>query len=460
MYFIIINSGIINENIRLDSFLLKINESFPKEMHLSRIKIQKLILSHAILNLKSNLIITDKNFKVKNNYHFLINLTQFIDKQFINKHVNTNNLNYINNNINNESLIFSEQSLPQDSDSNKLINIDDKKYLNIKNLDAKDANKEYIKAEDVKQKETNAKSENAYNIENINNQNTKKGNSNPNIEKQGNNIEIEIIYEDDDLLVINKPINLITHQAANPHSNTIVKILFTKLKSFQNENLRPGIVHRLDKDTSGLMVIAKNEISLMNLSSQMKLRQIKRVYHAIVFGVPHKLVGIISTKIDRDPINRLKMKVSNYKGKDAITHYKVLKIFPKYNMSLIECALETGRTHQIRVHLSHIGHSVVGDQVYGKNLMKLKQIEKTKKTSNLINLDQINNINIGHIRHIDDNVDINNANFFAKEFNIKDFNRQALHAVRLELFHPRTNILLQFTSKFPDDIEQLIKFIS
>ncbi|MFO1130243.1 MAG: RluA family pseudouridine synthase [Rickettsiales bacterium] len=279
------------------------------------------------------------------------------------------------------------------------------------------------------------------------------------------NIDLEIIYEDEDLLVVNKPINLIVHMAANPNSNTVVKILLSKLQNINTNSIRPGIVHRLDKDTSGLLLVAKNDETLMELSKQMKLREIKRTYHAIIFSMPDKLNGTIITNIARDPNNRLKMKVSpNNTGKKAITHYKVLKFFPKYNMSLIECELETGRTHQIRVHMSYIGNSIVGDQTYGKNIIKIANSLKTYQNNISLNKHNYIDMNINNKLHTNINNYKLNENFLDSninyEFNIKNFNRQALHAVKLEFIHPIKKIKMQFESKLPKDIQDLIKFIS
>ncbi len=258
---------------------------------------------------------------------------------------------------------------------------------------------------------------------------------------------IEIVYEDDDLIVVNKPSNLVVHPEPKYQNYSLVHLLKDKLSHFKNCNIsiqtceksndvnyiendssssphfetskhfRPGIVHRLDKDTSGLMMVAKNEFSLFNLSDQIKVRKVKRTYQALVHGILTNSSGTISTFITRDPKDRLKMKVSSISGKLATTHYKLLEVFEHCKLSLVECNLETGRTHQIRVHMKHIGYPVVGDQSYGK--LKFSLI---KDKNNLI----------------------------------LSFPRQALHATQLHFSHPVTNKILEFKSALPDDIQSLI----
>ena len=194
------------------------------------------------------------------------------------------------------------------------------------------------------------------------------------------NIKLDIYFEDDDLLVVNKPKGLVVHPGANNHENTLANALVYKYKdklSNVNGELRPGIVHRIDKETSGLLVIAKNNLSLSKLGQQFSDHSIDRKYLCLVWGVIRPLQGRIETFITRDKRNRQLMTVSDYKGKKAITNYKTIKVFnikeiPK--ISLIECKLETGRTHQIRVHMKYKGASLLGDNQYGKKNVKFKKV--------------------------------------------------------------------------------------
>ncbi len=180
------------------------------------------------------------------------------------------------------------------------------------------------------------------------------------------NIEINIVYEDDHLLVVNKPKGLVVHPAPGHESHTLVNALLYhcdgRLSSI-NGVIRPGIVHRIDMDTSGLLVVAKNDLSHNFLAEQIKEHTMHRCYHAIVYGNLKNDEGVIDAPIGRHKTDRKKMSVSAVNGKNAVTHYKVLERFPGY--TYIECRLETGRTHQIRVHMASIGHGVVGDPVYG-----------------------------------------------------------------------------------------------
>ena len=179
----------------------------------------------------------------------------------------------------------------------------------------------------------------------------------------GEDIDLDIIYEDENLLIINKPSGMVTHPAPGNYSGTLVNALLGKY-DLKGDNLRPGIVHRLDKDTSGLMVVAKNEKYLEILSNMIKERTVKRTYIALVEGTFNHETGTIDAPIGRDPNNREKMMVTDVNAKESVTHFKVIKRFNKY--TLVECNLDTGRTHQIRVHMSYIGHPVVNDPVYGK----------------------------------------------------------------------------------------------
>ncbi len=176
-------------------------------------------------------------------------------------------------------------------------------------------------------------------------------------------MDLNIVYEDDYLMVINKPSGLVVHPASGHYNDTLVNGIMYYLNLKETEN-RAGIVHRLDKDTSGLLLVAKDEETLLYLSEELKKRNITRIYRALVSGVILHDTGTIDAPIGRDLDNRQKMTVTEINSKDAITHFKVLKRFK--NTTLIECKLETGRTHQIRVHMNYIKHSIVNDPVYGK----------------------------------------------------------------------------------------------
>ncbi len=180
------------------------------------------------------------------------------------------------------------------------------------------------------------------------------------------NIPLDIVYEDDDLLVINKPVGLITHPGSGNKEHTLANALKFYSDSLSNINgeFRPGIVHRLDKDTAGLMVVAKNDASHLFLAEQLKDHTLGRHYYALVLGEIDEEVGEIIAPIGRDKSNRLKMAVDLKNGKDAVTEFTVKERYKGY--TLIECVLKTGRTHQIRVHLNYINHPVVGDLIYGK----------------------------------------------------------------------------------------------
>ena len=184
------------------------------------------------------------------------------------------------------------------------------------------------------------------------------------LEAKAEDIDFEIIYEDSDLLVINKPQGLVVHPCSSTKEGTLVNGLLHKVKDLSGINgvLRPGIVHRLDKNTSGLMLVAKNDLAHISLAEQIKNKTCKRKYYALVEGHFKEQEGVIETFIERDKKDRKKMAVSD-KGKKAITNYKVIKSFEGYDF--VEFSLQTGRTHQIRVHCKMKGHAVVGDDVYG-----------------------------------------------------------------------------------------------
>lgn len=178
-------------------------------------------------------------------------------------------------------------------------------------------------------------------------------------------IPLDILYEDEDILIVNKPKNMVVHPAAGHYTGTLVNAVMFHCKdslSGINGVLRPGIVHRIDKDTTGSVIICKNDMAHLHIASQLKEHSITRVYHAICYGVIKEDEGTIDKMIGRDTQDRKKMAVVTQNGKRAVTHYKVLQRFRDY--TYIECRLETGRTHQIRVHMSSIGHPLLGDSVY------------------------------------------------------------------------------------------------
>ena len=177
-------------------------------------------------------------------------------------------------------------------------------------------------------------------------------------------IPLNIIYEDDDLLIINKESGMVVHPAPGHYKGTLVNALLYRYKDLAGDKFRPGIVHRLDKDTSGLMLVAKNEFTLEKLSEMISTKSVERKYIALVDGVIKNDSGEIDAPIGRDRNNRQKMAVTDVNSKEAITHFKVLDRFN--NHTLIECILDTGRTHQIRVHMAYIGYPVTNDPLYGR----------------------------------------------------------------------------------------------
>ena len=182
------------------------------------------------------------------------------------------------------------------------------------------------------------------------------------------NIPLDILYEDADLLIVNKPKGMVVHPSVGHYSGTLVNALMYYCKddlSGINGVMRPGIVHRIDMDTTGSLLVCKNDFTHNDIAEQLKEHSITRVYHAIVHGVVKDDEGTIDAPIGRHPVDRKKMSINHKNGKQAITHYKVLQRF--YNYTYIECRLETGRTHQIRVHMASIGHPLLGDIVYGPN---------------------------------------------------------------------------------------------
>ena len=242
------------------------------------------------------------------------------------------------------------------------------------------------------------------------------------------NIDLEIIYEDDDLVVVNKPAGMVVHPGHGNYSGTLINALIYHFENLpKNSSNRPGLVHRLDKDTSGLLVIAKNDESMVHLSNQFAEKSSKREYIALVWGNVTDDSGKIDNYIGRNPKNRLQNivldddKIEN--GKRAITNYEVLS---RMNyVSLVKCTLETGRTHQIRVHMKHIGHILFNDERYGGNSI-LKGTTFTKYKQFVENC-------------------------------FKLLPRQALHAKTLGFTHPKTGNFMQFDSDLPNDFQSCIE---
>jgi len=241
------------------------------------------------------------------------------------------------------------------------------------------------------------------------------------------NIKLNIVHEDSDLMIINKPAGISMHPGPGNYDNTIVNALMNyNAKNLSNigDELRPGIVHRIDKDTSGLIIIAKNNFTHENLSKQFNEHTINRVYQALIWGKLRPSSGKIETLITRSSKNRQLMEVGISKGKRALTNYKTLEIFENDEtptFSLVECKLETGRTHQIRVHMSHKGNNILGDKKYKKKYKKFKNI----------------------------NVDL--------EKSIINLNRQFLHAKKIGFIHPATKKKLDFNSNLPEELEMILK---
>ncbi len=222
------------------------------------------------------------------------------------------------------------------------------------------------------------------------------------------NIPLDIVYEDDDLLVINKKSGMVVHPAPGNYNDTLVNALMGKFQ-LSHDKIRPGIVHRLDKDTSGLMLVAKNDYTHDKLAKMIKDKEVERYYIALVEGTFNHETGTIDAPIGRDNKYREKMTVTSINSKKAITHFKVLKRFPEY--TLIECKLETGRTHQIRVHMQYIKHPVVNDPLYGKLV---------------------------------------SDNTFG----------QLLHSYKIKFKHPRTGKVLEFTVEPPKEFQEILEYVT
>jgi 23S rRNA pseudouridine1911/1915/1917 synthase len=248
-------------------------------------------------------------------------------------------------------------------------------------------------------------------------------------EPQGQAIPLHVVYEDEDLIVIEKPAGLVVHPAAGNPDGTLVNALIAHCGSSLSGVggiARPGIVHRLDKDTSGLLVAAKTQRAMGSLAKQFANHTIERAYHAVVWGAPRAGEGVVEGLIGRNPFDRKRMAVLRGGGKEARTRYRLIEKFgdvEKPFASLVECRLETGRTHQIRVHLTHIGHPLIGDPSYGKS----RQAPRAKSTAQEV--------------------------AYAAAAN---FPRQALHAFILGFHHPTLHKPMRFESPWPADLSRLI----
>ena len=223
------------------------------------------------------------------------------------------------------------------------------------------------------------------------------------------NIPLDIIYEDADIILINKPKGMVVHPAAGHYSGTLVNGLMYHCRdglSGINGVMRPGIVHRIDMDTTGVLIVCKNDFSHNSLAEQLKVHSITRKYYAIVHGIIHEETGTINAPIGRHPVDRKKMSINHKNGREAITHFRVLERLKQF--TYVECQLETGRTHQIRVHMASIGHPLLGDSVYGPAKCPFK------------------------------------------------LQGQTLHAGVLGIIHPRTGEYMEFTAPLPEYFETLL----
>lgn len=229
------------------------------------------------------------------------------------------------------------------------------------------------------------------------------------------NIPLEILYEDSDVVVVNKPRGMVVHPAAGHRTGTLVNALLYHCKDLSgiNGEVRPGIVHRIDKDTSGLLMVAKNDLAHRHLSAQLKEHTVTRKYLAVVYGVLEHDLGTIDAPIGRHPVHRQQMAVLRDGGREAVTHFQVIERLEKHTVA--ELKLETGRTHQIRVHMDFIGHPLVGDPKYGSQ-------KRNNRYASVIE-------------------------------------GQALHAQVLGFVHPRTEEYLEFSTEMPAEMERLIDFL-
>lgn len=223
-------------------------------------------------------------------------------------------------------------------------------------------------------------------------------------------IPLDVLYEDSDLLIVNKPKGMVVHPSAGHYSGTLVNALMHYCKddlSGINGVMRPGIVHRIDMDTTGSLLVCKNDFTHNDVAEQLKVHSIKRIYHAIVHGVIKEDEGTVDAPIGRHPIDRKKMSINHKNGKEAVTHYKVIQRFRNY--TYIQCQLETGRTHQIRVHMASLQHPLVGDEVYGPAKCPFK------------------------------------------------LQGQTLHAKTIGIIHPRTGEYIEANAPLPEYFESLLK---
>ena len=236
---------------------------------------------------------------------------------------------------------------------------------------------------------------------------------------QAEDIALDVVYEDDDIIVINKPVGLVTHPGAGNWTGTLANALLFFDPNLANLD-RAGIVHRLDKNTSGLMVVARSELAQKNLVEQLQTHSVSREYSAIVYG--HMISGAtVDAPIGRDPKDRIKQAV-NENGKDATTHYRVIDRFAHHTH--VKCILETGRTHQIRVHMASIGYPLIADTMYGGKVRFPKKADDKLKAA------------------------------------LKGFKRQALHAKKLTLIHPISGELMTFKAPLPQDMQELLAVLS
>jgi 23S rRNA pseudouridine1911/1915/1917 synthase len=230
-------------------------------------------------------------------------------------------------------------------------------------------------------------------------------------EIEAEEMDLDILYEDSDIILINKPKGMVVHPAAGHYSGTLVNGLMAHCKdelSGINGVMRPGIVHRIDMDTTGVLIVCKNDKAHNAIAEQLKVHSITRKYYAIVHGVLKENTGTVNAPIGRHPVDRKKMSINEKNGKEAVTHYRVLRRFRRF--TFVECQLETGRTHQIRVHMASIGHPLLGDQVYGPAKVPFSGLQG-----------------------------------------------QTLHAGVLGIIHPSTGEYMEFTAPLPDYFEAVLK---
>jgi 23S rRNA pseudouridine1911/1915/1917 synthase len=236
-------------------------------------------------------------------------------------------------------------------------------------------------------------------------------------------IPLEILYEDNDIVVVNKPAGMVVHPGAGNYGGTLVNALLGHCGDLSGigGEIRPGIVHRIDKDTTGVLVVAKNDRAHHSLSAQFKQHTIKRVYTALVYGSPKGESGSVNSEIGRHPSDRKKMSSAARRGRRAVTHWRVAGRYP--GITQMRVTLETGRTHQIRVHLSELGNPLLGDSIYGGS-------------------GRLSNVRDPELRVL-----------------IRDLGRQALHAGTLGIIHPCTGEYMEFTAEIPEDMAKIIRFL-